>query len=204
MMVQCDECQLWLHLDCVGTNDSILDDIYQCPRCIDRLNKRPRLDQQSQDMANLIFQQLTDNTPTNPLTYSLQPANIDDPSSQISVSSSQQQQPPTWDDFDLVETIPSTTVAVTTPPATATMSVTATSSNTNNNSNNLWDMSTTDIPSLLYSDATAMTSTLDDDLPYLMDLPSSELSPHDLPPTDWFQFANFDDDFHCDDSQATQ
>ncbi|ORZ15922.1 hypothetical protein BCR42DRAFT_451835 [Absidia repens] len=218
MMVQCDECQLWLHLDCVGANDAILDDIYHCPRCTDRLMKRPRLNQQPHDMANLIFQQLNDNVPTNPLTYPLQPT-----SSQPSISSSQkqQQQQPIWDDFDVVETAPSTTtsaaavVAVANTSTTTSMPMTPATAaiapntsndvNNNNNSNsNLWGMSTADIPSLLYSDATAMTSTLDDDLPYLMDLPSSELSPHDLPPTDWFQFANFDDDFHCDDSQATQ
>ncbi|CAO3600792.1 unnamed protein product [Absidia cylindrospora] len=205
MMVQCDECQLWLHLDCVGATDAILDDIYHCPRCTDRLMKRPRLNQQPHDMANLIFQQLNDNAPTYPL--------------QSTTSSSQQQQQqqqqPIWDDFDLVETAPSTAVvAAANTPTTTSMPMTPTTAavasntnndvNNNNNGNNLWGMSTADIPSLLYSDATAMTSTLDDDLPYLMDLPSSELSPHDLPPTDWFQFANFDDDFHCDDSQATQ
>ncbi|KAI9306227.1 hypothetical protein BJ944DRAFT_138053, partial [Cunninghamella echinulata] len=36
MMVQCDECQSWLHVGCVGMADAVLDDIYNCPRCINR------------------------------------------------------------------------------------------------------------------------------------------------------------------------
>ncbi|KAI8344329.1 hypothetical protein BC941DRAFT_8433 [Chlamydoabsidia padenii] len=179
MMVQCDECQLWLHLDCVGTNDGVLDDIYNCPRCTDRLGKRRRLDPspQRQDVASLIFDQLN-NTPTSGLSVDQQPSTVPE----------NKPTPPVWDDLlDAGQT-------------TTTPSV---SNNKNHNNDvNMWGMSTADIPSLLYSDA--MTSTLDDDLPYLMDLPSSDLSPHDLPPTDWFQFANFDDDFHCDDSQTTQ
>ncbi|KAI8078676.1 uncharacterized protein BX664DRAFT_270046 [Halteromyces radiatus] len=159
MMVQCDECQLWLHLDCLGTNDSVLDDIYHCPRCIEQ-SKRAKLvnlPKSEEDSTNYIS-----NIPTD-----------------IKSSTIQQQ---IWSDFDLAEKAkPTTTI--------------------NKNDVNMWGLSTADIPSLLYSDA--MPSTLDDDLPYLMDLPSSDLSPHDLPPTDWFQFANFDDDFHCDDSQTT-
>ncbi|KAL0092413.1 hypothetical protein J3Q64DRAFT_1718865 [Phycomyces blakesleeanus] len=33
MMIQCDQCRVWLHMDCTGLNEGALDDIYSCPRC---------------------------------------------------------------------------------------------------------------------------------------------------------------------------
>ncbi|KAG2184585.1 hypothetical protein INT43_000494 [Umbelopsis isabellina] len=32
-MVQCDRCESWLHLDCVGLNEDSLEEEYYCPRC---------------------------------------------------------------------------------------------------------------------------------------------------------------------------
>ncbi|ORZ25566.1 hypothetical protein BCR42DRAFT_485717 [Absidia repens] len=196
MMVQCDECQLWLHLDCVGTNDGVLDDIYHCPRCTG--TKRPRLtvsedqqqqQQQQQAMNSLIFQQLNDTTAL-PMEASTKQLPFHSQASST--------QPSLWDNFDLLDGSDAVTPSAPIP--------TPSSSNTSNHGDtaNMWGLSTVDIPSLLYSDANGLPSALDDDyLPSIMDLPSSELSPHDLPPTDWFQFANFDDDFHCDNSQPT-
>jgi len=32
-MVQCDRCEIWLHLDCIGQSEDALDEQYFCPRC---------------------------------------------------------------------------------------------------------------------------------------------------------------------------
>ncbi|KAG2176229.1 hypothetical protein INT43_005463 [Umbelopsis isabellina] len=32
-MVQCDRCEIWLHMDCIGQSEDALDDQYFCPRC---------------------------------------------------------------------------------------------------------------------------------------------------------------------------
>ncbi|CAO3597565.1 unnamed protein product [Absidia cylindrospora] len=197
MMVQCDECQLWLHLDCVGTNDGVLDDIYHCPRCTS--TKRPRLtvseeQQQQQAMTSLIFEHLNDTTTTTTSALPMEASTKQLPFH----SQTSSMQPSLWDNFELLDGSSAVTPSAPVP--------TPSSSSTSNHGGaaNMWGLTTVDIPSLLYSDANGLPSTLDDDyLPSMMDLPSSELSPHDLPPTDWFQFANFDDDFHCDDSQPT-
>ncbi|KAI9025278.1 hypothetical protein CLU79DRAFT_744854 [Phycomyces nitens] len=37
MMIQCDQCRVWLHMDCIGLNEGALDDLYSCPRCTDSI-----------------------------------------------------------------------------------------------------------------------------------------------------------------------
>lgn len=32
-MVQCDRCEIWLHMDCIGQSEDALADQYFCPRC---------------------------------------------------------------------------------------------------------------------------------------------------------------------------
>ncbi|CAO3627822.1 unnamed protein product [Cunninghamella echinulata] len=237
MMVQCDECQYWLHVGCVGMADAVLDDIYNCPRCINRLMKRPKLASLSSSETTttvtatnsaittqddittlnnaLLLQQLNDTTKS--LNFSTLPTTTATSTSGTSLTTIPQsssspnslpltssdikstQQSAIWDDFDLLDNTNSSNNNNSNESDTTNINNDSNSSNDNNNNNsnmnNMWGLSS-DIPSLLYSDANVMTSTLDDDMPsYLMDLPSSELSPHDLQPTDWFQFANFDDDF---------
>ncbi|CAO3618749.1 unnamed protein product [Cunninghamella blakesleeana] len=218
MMVQCDECQSWLHVGCVGMADAVLDDIYNCPRCIDRLMKKPKISSNTNTSPETSTT-VTDNT-TNPVLVTTQndlttlnnnalllqqlnetekslnfpPLSSIPPSSPSSNIKSTQQQSAVWDDFEILDNSNSSNNTTTTDHKSNTPNINN-ENNNNSNINNMWGLSA-DIPSLLYSDATMMTSTLDDDIPsYLMDLPSSELSPHDLQPTDWFQFANFDDDF---------
>ncbi|ORX45668.1 hypothetical protein DM01DRAFT_1386475 [Hesseltinella vesiculosa] len=160
MMLQCDQCQLWLHLDCVGGSESVLEDVYHCPRCIQ-----------------------TTTTPASPQPIMETPLI----NHSAALDSSVLMATPLESLSSLAVMTPSSFPQAATP--------------TQHHPLAIWDhllSSAPDVPSLLYSDATAMTSTLDEDLHYAVDMPS-DLDHHDLPPTDWFQFANFDDDFHCDD-----
>lgn len=38
-MVQCDDCLNWLHLDCLGLDESALGDTFRCPSCFIRIDR---------------------------------------------------------------------------------------------------------------------------------------------------------------------
>ncbi|KAI8064395.1 hypothetical protein BC940DRAFT_306141 [Gongronella butleri] len=207
MMLQCDKCQLWLHLDCVdANNEAALEDVYHCPRCIES----------AANDANVAV--LSE-------TLGMEPSSLDDLTAAVAAAAATSSAAATTTQDAHASSLDATTLllAPTMDPDATLTSITSASTTSNTTAAPLhpqqaaqrgqpqpliwdhahpWPMSSTtgaDMPSLLYSDATGLTSALDDDLHYMMDVPSSELSTQDVPPADWFQFANFDDDFHCDD-----
>ncbi|KAJ1902171.1 hypothetical protein LPJ66_000260, partial [Kickxella alabastrina] len=49
-MVQCDNCQLWLHIECMGVDEDNLPDEFYCPRC-DAVGSSAENDNDNDDMS---------------------------------------------------------------------------------------------------------------------------------------------------------
>lgn len=215
-MVQCDKCKKWLHSTCVGISQDELMEDYQCPQCTTQLKDEEivscnmRESSQEEEEEDELYEddsasEKTRQNSNEELLNSSQPLGIateDDDGLFMSVDNNANlESDPVWEEFTPMSQLESDCRQVMSEPWT-------TGDREDNNSSYMplssWGVSDLGLlqpPSLLYSDAT---TGMDDD----SSLPPSDIMPSTndshVPVSDsmWYQFANFGDDYFCDDEQS--
>ncbi|ORY91159.1 hypothetical protein BCR43DRAFT_498602 [Syncephalastrum racemosum] len=191
-MVQCDDCLGWLHLSCLGLQETDLDETYTCARCNTPVDEEDTTKYKDEDVEEGEDEQAT--VPDDTSFIKMQDAEID------------------------ADTLAASTAAAAAAVA-ATAGTTVVAPDVGefwNNFQQTWALDETpnlesspfhgwpnasdlSLPSLLLSDNGNQTlggsGVFEDDLGAITPTTSAAASP--VNQDAWFEFANFEDDFHC-------
>ncbi|KAI8139338.1 hypothetical protein BJV82DRAFT_626894 [Fennellomyces sp. T-0311] len=196
-MIQCDKCQMWQHLKCVGVDQKDIADDYTCPYCS---KDTPAAASQSQLLDEMEEEEEEEDElaeDDEEMDELVTMAAEDTQEDVVDVKPVDQALAPEWEDILFSQD----SIRNMSEPWTK-MSGSSQDEQAFSSSWNFSDLGLLQPPSLLFSDNTMA----DDDSSNLLpsDVIPADASCSDMPAASpdslWYQFANFEDDYQCEET----